>query len=203
VYALVAQLNTAFTKPKIVSSILVWRFIVIATLDRKFHTRFLKERNTMGTMFNADDIFEMAEQIERNGAKFYREASANVESIMAKQMLLQLSEMEEGHEKIYRDLRAALTADEKKATVFDPLNEAVQYLRALADTRVFFQKAIDLKSMLEILKAAIEAEKDSIVFYTGMKDVVPEGLGKKRIDDIIKEEMGHITLLSKELLALK
>ena len=28
--------------------------------------------------FNADDIFEMAEQLERNGAKFYTDASENV-----------------------------------------------------------------------------------------------------------------------------
>ena len=57
--------------------------------------------------------------------------------------------------------------------------------------------------MEEILKTAITAEKDSIVFYLGMKDVVPTHLGKEKLDDIIKEEMGHISLLSKELLELK
>ena len=29
----------------------------------------------MSIVFNADEILEMAEQIERNGAKFYRRAS--------------------------------------------------------------------------------------------------------------------------------
>ena len=29
----------------------------------------------MGWDFNADEIFEMAEQIERNGAKYYRNAA--------------------------------------------------------------------------------------------------------------------------------
>jgi rubrerythrin len=53
-----------------------------------------------------------------------------------------------------------------------------------------------------ILKEAITAEKDSIVFYLGMKELVPETLGKKRIDAIIKEEMSHIKLLSKELVAV-
>ena len=111
--------------------------------------------------------------------------------------------MEVQHEKTFQAMRAGLNEKEKVATVFDPEHEAVLYLRALADTRVFFQKTIDLKSMKEILKAAIEAEKDSIVFYLGMKEVVPEGLGKSRIDGIIKEEMGHIRLLSKELVAAK
>jgi rubrerythrin len=111
--------------------------------------------------------------------------------------------MEEQHEKTYKEMRVLLNEKEKVATIFDPEHEAVLYLRALADTRVFFQKTIDLTSMKEILKAAIEAEKDSIVFYLGMKDVVPESLGKNRIDGIIKEEMGHIRLLSKELVSLK
>jgi rubrerythrin len=52
--------------------------------------------------------------------------------------------------------------------------------------------------MVEILKSAIEAEKDSIVFYLGMKEGVPEKLGKGRLEAIIKEEMGHIRVLSKE-----
>ncbi|MFY9705943.1 MAG: rubrerythrin, partial [Desulfobacterales bacterium] len=69
--------------------------------------------------------------------------------------------------------------------------------------RVFFEKKVDVSSMEKILKAAIEAEKDSIVFYLGMKNAVPEKLGRDRIEAIIKEEMGHIRLLSRELAQLK
>jgi rubrerythrin len=166
-------------------------------------TIHFERNNTMGYDFNADDIFEMAEQLERNGAKFYKDAAENVADPESKKFLIQLSQMEVDHEKTYKALRTGLSGKEKTATVFDPEHEAVLYLRALADTRVFFQKTIDLKSMKEILKSAIEAEKDSIVFYLGMRDVVPEGLGKNRIDAIIKEEMGHIRLLSKELVAIK
>jgi rubrerythrin len=84
-----------------------------------------------------------------------------------------------------------------------PNGEAASYLKALADTRIFFEKEIDTTSMQAILKAAILAEKDSIVFYLGMKDLVPEGLGQTRLDDIIKEEMSHINLLSRRLIATK
>jgi len=59
------------------------------------------------------------------------------------------------------------------ATAFDPEGEAALYIRSLADTRVFFEKKIDTSSMEEILKEAILAEKDSIVFYLGMKEMVP------------------------------
>jgi len=153
--------------------------------------------------FNADDVFEMAQQLERNGAKFYQDSAASVEGKEAKQLLVKLANMELDHEKTFKQMRSDLAAAEKQSTVFDPEGEAILYLRALADTRVFFEKEIDTTSMREILKAAIEAEKDSIVFYLGMREMVPEKLGQDRLDEIIKEEMGHIRMLSKELVALK
>jgi len=36
-----------------------------------------------------------------------------------------------------------------------------------------------------------------------MKEAVPQDLGKGRIDQIIKEEMGHVRLLSKKLIEQK
>jgi len=156
----------------------------------------------MGIDFNADEVFEIAVQIERNGAKFYRNCAENVTDASKKQLLIDLAEMEDEHEETFKSLRKELSIDEKIQTTFDPNGEAERYLRALADTRVFYEKDVDTSSIKEILKAAITAEKDSIVFYLGMKGVVPAHLGKDKLDDIIKEEMGHISLLSKELLEL-
>ena len=153
--------------------------------------------------FTADDVFEMAEKLERNGAQFYRKAAENADDSEAKAFLIRLAEMEDAHEKTFALLRSNLSGKAKAATVFDPQHESALYLRSLADTQVFFEKEIDFSSMREILKAAILAEKDSIVFYLGMKDLVPDKLGKDKLDEIIKEEMGHIRILSKELVAHK
>ena len=153
--------------------------------------------------FNADEIFEMAEQMERNGAKFYRKAADSLSDDHLKAFLNQLAAMEENHEKTFAAMRSKLTTAEKAPTVFDPEGEAVLYLRALADTRVFFEKEFDGSSLRSILKDAIVAEKDSIIFYLGMRDAVPEELGRRHLDNIIKEEMGHIQLLGKELVALR
>ncbi len=153
--------------------------------------------------FNADDIFEMAEQMERNGAAFYRTAAEAVKDDQGKEILLNLAAMEDDHEKTFAQMRSQLKAAEKTPTVFDPQGDAAAYLRALADTRVFFEKEIDTTSMEAILKDAITAEKDAIVFYLGMRDAVPENMGRSRLDDVIQEEMGHIRLLSKELMAVK
>jgi len=149
--------------------------------------------------FNADDIFEIAQQMERNGAAFYRDAAGSVDDSSVKEFLLEFAAMEDEHEKTFIELRKELTAAEKTPTVFDPNNESGLYLKALADTRVFFKKEIDISTVEGIFKSAITAEKDSIVFYLGMKDLVPGALGKDKMDDIIKEEMGHIKILSQKL----
>ncbi len=153
--------------------------------------------------FNADDILAMAEEMERNGARFYRRTAGETDDPSAKQLLTEFAAMEDDHEKTFAQMRAALSDPEKASTVFDPEGEAAAYLKALVDTKVFFEKEVDTSSLEKILKSAIEAEKDAIVFYLGMRECVSEALGKDRVDAIIKEEMMHVRLLSKQLTAQK
>lgn len=153
--------------------------------------------------FNANEIFEMAIQIEENGVKFYKTAAERVTDQKEKELLLRLADMETDHANTFRKMKKELSSDEKASKVFDPENESLLYLKSLADMRVFFEKELNTSSLKEILKDAIVAEKDSIVFYIGMKDLVPADKGQNRLDDIIKEEMGHIRLLSRELAVAK
>ena len=153
--------------------------------------------------FSADDVFAMAQQMEINGEKFYRKAAESISEQANKDLLIHLADMEVNHGRIFKALKSELSAEEKETTVFDPQGEAALYLRALADTRVFFEKEMDVSSLEKIFKAALEAEKDSIVFYLGMKDSVPDNLGGSKIDLIIKEEMSHVRLISNELVKLK
>lgn len=153
--------------------------------------------------FSAKDVFQLAEDIEINGAEFYRNAAAGADDKSTADLLNGLADMEMEHKKTFEQMRAELTGKEKAETVFDPDNDSVKYLQALADIRVFFEKDIDSSDLENILKSAITGEKDSIVLYLGMKDLVPEKFGQDKIEKIIREEMGHIRMLSKELKALK
>ena len=153
----------------------------------------------MGTDFNANEVFEMAKQIEINGAAFYREAAEAVKSEDHKHFLVELAEMEDDHEKTFENMQKELTAGEQALLVFDPEDENALYLKSLADNRVFSKKTKPGRDMTRILHSAIQTEKDSIVFYLGMKEMVPEKYGKSKINDIIKEEMGHLKLLSGKL----
>lgn len=156
----------------------------------------------MSFVFNADEVFEMALQIERNGENFYRDSARKVKDSEARDLLARLADMEIEHQKIFRGVKSALTAADKKAMTYDPNNEAGLYLASLANTKVFFEKDIDTSKIEGIYKSALAAEKDSIAFYLGMKDLVPSS-GREKIEDIIKEEMRHIRILGERLAALK
>ena len=155
--------------------------------------------------FNADDVFEMAERIERNGGRFYRAAAESAEG-QTKQLLLDLAVMEDEHEQTFAGMRAELAALEKKSLTFDPDDVAGQYLQAMADGKVFSGDPCDLlssgQSAVDVLGIALNIEKDSIIFYQCMKPFVPAEMGKDRLTDIINEEIGHILTLTGRLNAL-
>ena len=152
--------------------------------------------------FNADEIYEMAEQIERNGAAFYRTAAEMADGEQ-RETLTMLSEMEEDHEKTFAAMRAELGDGEKRKVTADPDNEGALYLQAMADGRVFVTDPEEAfsgdKSLVSVLQIAINLEKDSIVFYQSMKSVVPKTVGKDRLTEIIDQEIGHILILSRQI----
>lgn len=155
----------------------------------------------MTNEFNANDIFEMAVQIERNGATFYRDAAKLLDDKSQKDFLLELAVMEDAHEMTFSAMQKDLSEADKTSTTFDPEDENVLYLKALADSKVFFKKEQPENTLKGILASAIQAEKDSIAFYLGMKGLIPGKLGQDKIDYIIKEEMKHIRLLADRLTA--
>ena len=162
----------------------------------------------MTFQFNADEIIQMAEQIERNGVRFYRKAAEVVKDEKVAKLLLDLAVWEEGHERTFANIRADLMDPERQPIAFDPDQETSMYLRAMADGHVFdvrhepADKLTGSESAKEILRMAIGQEKDSIVFYTGLKEMISQAAGKQQIDRIIKEEMSHIAFLNREIAAL-
>ena len=153
--------------------------------------------------FTIDEILRMAEEIERNGAAFYRSAAKGTPDKSTGDLLEELAAMEDQHEKTFAGMRSELSAAEKESNIFDPQDESALYLKALADLRVFHEKTVDLSDLKAVLNDALDAEKDSIAFYVGMRGMVPERLGKEKIDGIIREEMGHIVTLTDKLTGLK
>lgn len=113
--------------------------------------------------------------------------------------------MEDDHEKYFRTMQDELSDEERSQKALDPFGEMLMYLEAMADMSggEGSLKAIESltgdESLPTILHKAIELEKESILYYVGLKDMVPSESAKKKIDEIISEEKSHIVTLKKEL----
>ena len=89
--------------------------------------------------------------------------------------------------------------------MFDPHEEGSLYLSAMADTHggegspAVADTLTGRETMAQILQTAIELEKKSILLYVGLRDLVPENLGKNQIDTIINEEKSHVVVLQRKL----
>ena len=161
----------------------------------------------MDPLMNAEEILEIACDIERNGAAFYRRAGELADSDEARSMLNELAEMEDEHERAFQAMTEALRGENpewlsKQFEASSP-DDPELYLHAAAQGHVFdldVEPAAQLTashSLKDVLQIAIGLEKDSVVFYTSLKDAVPDNQGKAKIDDIIREEVQHIALLSR------
>lgn len=154
--------------------------------------------------FNLDEVFEIAEEIERNGAEFYRRAACAVADADMKKQLDALAEMELRHERTFAEIRKKAAAEIHLGS-FDPNEEAAGFLRAFAGGCVF-RRELDPaslvgadKSVPELFRIAIGLEKDSIVFYLNLKGMIPPKFGQSRVDLIIEEEMQHVRWLTSAL----
>jgi rubrerythrin len=169
-------------------------------------------RRFMAERLNADEVFEMACHIERNGAKFYRRAALLAGDADARALLDELAAMEEQHERDFTALRERLRKEQPEWR--SPMTDASAetdpslYLRAAAEGHVFDVRSdpadqlTESDSLASILQVAIGLEKDSVVYYVGIKEAMPPKLGREKLDEIIRQEMGHITMLSSQLASL-
>jgi len=158
----------------------------------------------MSIDFNADEIFQLGIQIEADGKQFYEAVAKNSVDPSVKGLFSELSKWESKHQQLFENLRKALPDSAKKETLFDPDGEQSLYLRTMAESHVFVKNkdvcglASKCKTAAEALDLAIAFEKDSIVFFTTMKGIVPEHLGKDKIDLLINEEIKHISILTQK-----
>ncbi|HSG27364.1 MAG TPA: ferritin family protein [Candidatus Krumholzibacterium sp.] len=163
----------------------------------------------MGISFNADEVFEMGMDVERNGEAYYKKAAELAVDPEVKKVFEYLGKEEKKHWETFRQMRESLSGDTTSPTVMDPegLNEA--YLDALVKSRLFTNEyeakkvAEQAKDATGALNAALTFEKDTILFFSSMKSMTREDLGADKIDMLIDEERLHIIRISAELKKLK
>ena len=156
---------------------------------------------------NAEEILEVACQIERNCGEFYRSAAERVKDPASRKLLLELADFEDQHISLFENMRVEVAVLDK--LLGDTDNEASKYLQALAGGHIFSEaenpstRIRDDMSPKEIFKIAINLEISAVVFYQGIREVLTDDSQKGKLDDLIHEEMRHVTILSNGIASIE
>ncbi|UCD50696.1 MAG: ferritin family protein [Phycisphaerales bacterium] len=159
----------------------------------------------MDASMKGHEVLEIAEKIERNGARFYRRAAAMVQDTKVSAFLVQLAQWESQHVKVFREMKERSVKQKWEIGDIAPGHRGVPNARSLAGLAVFglqpnpADELTGQETRADVLRIAIEKEKDSIVYYTGLKDLIPSEKDRKLIEDIIQEEMKHVRILAQSL----
>lgn len=151
----------------------------------------------MGNIFAGSEVVELGIQIEKNGKDFYNTLSAQTKSAKARGLFEYLAGEEERHIQVFKGIL-------EKTTKFEPVgldaDEYYAYMNSLAGEHVFTQKdkgaeiAKKIKSDKEAVQMGIGFEEDSIIFYTGLKKIVPQH-EQATVSQLIVQEEQHLRQL--------
>lgn len=155
----------------------------------------------MGNIFAASEIVEIGIQIEKNGRDFYNTLTKQSKNASAQKIFEYLAGEEKKHIVVFQKI---LDSAQKYEPAESYPGEYFAYMNALASEYVFTQKdkgkqiAQKIKSDNEAVDMGIGFEKGSIIFYEGMKKVVPQ-YDLRVVEQLIQQEQNHL----KQLIDLK
>lgn len=148
----------------------------------------------MKERFSALEVIEMAKDIEIRGKNFYLKHAEGTENKDLEELFRKLASDEQDHYERFSNLAEQLKKNKEEAEyLYD--EEVSAYFKYLVDLSVFPESDSEesqqaLHSVEKALKLAIQAEKDSILFYREMCDY-NEGKTIDAIKTLIGEEKQH------------
>ena len=151
----------------------------------------------MANVFAGSEIVEMGIQIEKNGKDFYETLVGQSKDNKARDIFKFLAGEEEKHIATFQEVLDSIHKYEPPESY---PGEYFAYMKALANNYVFTQKdkgkeiAKSTKNDSEAVDLGIKFERDSILFYEGMKKLVPESQIKP-VEALIAQENNHLLKL--------
>ena len=150
-------------------------------------------------VFSAVEALEMAMQIEENGEVFYNAVAEKSTDAEAKALFEDLAIQERGHYKVFEKLLGGVGS--APALPADEYDQYQAYLTVALDNALFAgpDKALDLAKQAEdkeaALRAALGFEKDTMLFFYDLREMVSEA-DQEMVSKIIAEERKHVRRLA-------
>ena len=147
----------------------------------------------MSNIFNVSEVIEFAITIEQNGYKFYLESIKKLEDKEIIELFQYLADEELKHEEMFKGLLYDIgdfAPHESYEGEYESYSNYFLKSHALGNQELL-QKYIDsIVTVDDAINIALEFEKDSIVFFSGLRKHLSNHLEK--LDIIVQEEIDHI-----------
>jgi rubrerythrin len=159
----------------------------------------------MAVFFSGSELLEIAMAIESNGMAFYQALADKTAKSDIKDIYTYLAGEEKKHLDTFQGMSDSL-GQAKPPEIYG--EEYMLYLKSLVDNVVFSnvteaqQKASKISNEIEAVDIGIQAEKDSILFYIELQNLVRER-DNKVVLKILDEEKNHLRQLSQLKIGLK
>jgi len=158
----------------------------------------------MGIELSIADVFRMAGQLEQDASAFYREASSLSTDPRCRQLLAQLATMEDDHVHVFGGIKHHLAGrlrtgrDESPGEACPCSVDSLGMLAASA-AGTLGRRFAGLPTNQDVLRKALDFERESIVFFLGLRSMLGRPADKKQVDAILLEELGHVVKLTSQL----
>jgi rubrerythrin len=150
-------------------------------------------------VFTAAEALEMALEIEKNGEVFYNAAAAKSDDSEIKMLFEDLAAQEQIHYRVFQKMLGGVgSAPALPAGEYDQYQA---YMQAALDNALFTgeDKALALAARATdretALRAALGFEKDTMLFFYDLREMVGEA-DKGAISRVIGEERQHVRRLA-------
>ena len=147
-------------------------------------------------LFDLEDVFRMAAQLEESGQHFYETVARNTPNIVVAALCRDLAQQEQVHYQTFDALRRGATGKPQPAqTTFGQMQVTQALLEDKAAPMQEEARGVaESGSMDEVLDMAVAMEVQSVAFYKEIASAVgPEDA--EAVEEIIEEEKRHEELL--------
>jgi rubrerythrin len=155
-------------------------------------------------VFSAAEALEIAMQIEINGEAFYNAVAAKTADRDVKTLFQELAAQEQRHYQVFQKMAGTVGGVAGPSAPDAEQDEYQAYLQATLNSALFAgpDKALAMAEQApdrqSALQAAIGFEKDTLLFFYDLRDMVSVE-EHKVINGIIQEEKLHLRRLAKLL----
>ena len=153
-------------------------------------------------VLTAAEALKWALEIEKNGEAFYNAVAAKSADLEVKALFEDLAAQERGHYQAFQKMLGKAKPDPDLSTV--EYDEYQTYLQVALAEALFAgpDKGLTLAKQAQdretALRAAMGFEKDTLLFFYDLREMVSQA-GRRAISDIILEEKTHLRRLAKML----